>query len=337
MVPDALLGVNFRRIMRTHMPDLIACPSCNRNNGVRRTTCIYCGFELPVTEDTVDLQVPTFKPVEEWESGVTVVLAPFEGLEPTPHQVARLRDIARLEDDVAAAFFGARCSLPVARVSSQNEAELVRQLLSAAGLQSTLVADDPLALDVPPKRVREIRLTPSALEMSVIWSDWTSLPRESVALVVEGRVVSTTVELVEGARSRRKTEVANSSHTFSESRIVDIYGATVSECFRIRGDSFDFSCLGERPSFRLDDNIVALRSLLMQYLGENRYDTTFSSVAKLLEHAWPQRSLVRSFGLSPRGDFKKYTRSAVTTDALAQFSRYSRTLFALARASVVDP
>ena len=56
------------------MPDVITCPSCNRNNGVRRTSCLYCGAPLPVTETSAALQVPTLRPVEEWEKGFDLTL-----------------------------------------------------------------------------------------------------------------------------------------------------------------------------------------------------------------------------------------------------------------------
>jgi hypothetical protein len=286
---------------------------------------------MPVTEETAGRQVPTLRPVQEWERGFTVVLAPLDEEAPTAHQLVRLCEIARMDEETARAFLAARVSLPVARVGTAAEAGLVARLLGAADLGAAVLPDERLALDRQTRRVREIRLGPASLDALVLWGAWDSLPRDEVALAVEGRVVGTKVEIVEGAgRGRRgASDPGETAQFFVETHVVDVYGPTLERSFRVKADSFDFACLGVPPGPRLDDNVAALTGLLSQYLGPSRYDASYSRVARLVGHAWPAESQVQSHGLKRRGDFRKYTRSSVTTDGLAQFTRYSRMLYAL--------
>jgi hypothetical protein len=306
------------------MTDLIACPRCERNNGLRRTTCLYCGAELPVTAESAGQQVPILRPVEEWERGFTVVLAPLDEEAPTARQLARLSEIARVDEGAARAFLDARTSLPLVRVATEGEADIVARLLGASDLGATVVADAELTLDRQTRRVRELRLGPTALEAHVLWGEWEAVPRDEIALAVEGRVVGSTVEIVEGTGRKRGSEIEDTSEYFAENYVVDIYGASLEHSFRVKADSFDFSCLGAQPALRLDENVSALAALLASYLGASRYDASYSRVARLLANAWPIESRVRSYGLSPRGDFRKYTKSFVTKDALTHFTRYSR-------------
>jgi hypothetical protein len=318
-------------MIRPAMAETVPCPQCNRNNGVRRTACLYCGAALPVTDTTAAVQVPTLKPVEEWEQGFTVVLAPLDADEPEARQVSRLSEIVRLTEDEAAAFLSARVSLPVARVSSFEEADLIARILGASDLGATVVSDASLDLGSMLKRIRALHVDDEGLHALVLWGDWVTLPRADVVRVVEGHVVSTKVDLVEGTgKSRKRMDIVDTAQYFVESYAVDVYGPTLEQSFRIKADSFDYRCLGPARSHRLDANVGALCEMLRGYAGASRYDGDYRRIARLLDHAWPRASRVEARGLTRRGDLKHYTSSSVTTDALAQFTRYSRTRFLLA-------
>lgn len=285
-----------------------------------------------MSDEALALQVPTLRPVEEWETGFSVVLAPLDQGWPTPRQVARLCEVTRMEEATAAAILASRVSLPVARVSTSGEAELVARLLGESELGATVVADEALDLTHHTRRAREIRLRDDALEVLVLWGDWVSVPRDEVALAVQGRVVSTRMDLVEGIGKKRGSfDIVDTAQYFLESQAVDLFGPSLETSFRIKADSFDFACLGARPSHRLDENVAALGAALRRYLGPSRYDAEFYRVARLLDHAWPRASRVDARGIGRKGDFRKYTVSSVTTDALAQFTRYARTRYRLVR------
>lgn len=312
------------------MADTVECPKCRRQSGVRRTACIYCGEPLPVTADSAGVQVPALKPIEEWESGYSVVLAPLDQDTPSARQLTRLAEIAHIEESEARSFLDSRISLPVARVGSAQEAELIATLLGDADLGTTILSDESLALDFVLKRVREIRLGEENIAVQVLWGDWAYLPREDVVLAVEGRVVATQVDIVEGVGKQRRTfDVEEAAQFFIESYAIDVHGPTLGQGFRIKADSFDFGSVLENPSVRLDQNVTELGATLEAYLGASRYDADYSRVVRLLDRAWPQESRVQSHGLRHKADFKKHTSSSVTTDASRQFTRYSRMRYRL--------
>lgn len=312
------------------MPETVACPRCTRNNGAHRTSCIYCGEPLPIVDEA--LQVPTLRPVEEWESGFNVVLAPLD-VEPTEAQALRLAEVTRMEEDVARAVLDARASLPVARVPSEAEAALVARLLGASDLAAVVVPDAALAPERMARRVREIELAEDRLRLLVLWGDWVSIPRAEVRLAVEGRLVSRKTDIYEtvGKRRDRQRDLVETAEFTSERYTVDVYGPTLEASYRIKAESFDFTCLGIRPAPYLEANVKALAGALAEYLGASRYDASFHRVARLLEHAWPAVSRVSSRGLARRADdIRKLTASSVEIDALPQFTRYSRLRYALA-------
>ena len=311
----------------------VECPKCGRQTGVRRTACIYCGESLPATDELAGLQIPSLKFVEEWESGYSVILAPLDQESATERQILRLAEIAHIEDSEARELLGARVSLPVARVGSAESAELVARLLGDAELGSTVVPDAALALDTGLRRVREVSFEDDRIAVQILWGDRAELAREDVVVAVTGRIVSTKVDIIESLGKERKGfDVEEASQYFMESYAIDVYGPTFEEGFRIKADSFDFGSVLERPSIRVDRNVASLGALIEEYLGASRYDSDFSRVAKMLDHAWPRESRLDSRGLRARGDFKKHTASSVTTDSMRQFTRYSRTRFHLRNA-----
>src|SRR5687768_10707431 len=127
------------------MAETVSCQSCGRASSVKRTGCMYCGAPLPVTESALDAQVPVLRQLEEWERGFNVVLAPLDAGPPTERMVGRLADVTGLENDLARVVLEARTALPVARVGTAQDADLVARILGAADLATSVVADAELA------------------------------------------------------------------------------------------------------------------------------------------------------------------------------------------------
>lgn len=327
---DAGVARRFRRCILAAVSDTVLCPSCGRKNGLRRTACIYCGVVLPVTDFSAGVQVPNLAHVEDWERGYTVVLAPLDTDGPTERQVTRLAEIARLDDATARAVIETRLSLPIVRVATEDEARLVARLLGEAEFGTTILDDNVLRLRELSRRVREVRIGDDSIDLLVLWGDWVRVERDAIQIIVEGRIVDSTVEILEGSGRKRGTlDVQDTSQYFQESYAIDVYAGSIDESFRLKPDIIDYTCLGIVPSPMLEANIAELSRQLRQWVGPSRYDGAYRQVAKLLEPAWPPTSRVSSGGQRRRGDFKKYTRSSVTTEALAQFTRYSRMRFSL--------
>lgn len=289
---------------------------------------MYCGEPLPETEAALDAQVPVLRPLEEWERGFNVVLVPLDR-EATDREIERLAEVAAMEESLARTVLAWRAPVPVARVVSDREAEQVVRLLDAASLAATIVPDADLGLERTIRRARSLRFGEDRLEVLVFLGDWVSLDRGDIVLAVEGRVTSTRVDIVEAAGQKRKRELVETSEYFSELFVIDIYGPSLEESVRIRAEGFDFGCLGGRPAPFVEANVNRLVEELSRYVGPSRFDSGFRETAKLLGHAWPPAARSSSRGLAVRGDFKRYTVSAVETDALSQFTRYSRLRYRL--------
>jgi hypothetical protein len=309
------------------MNDLVSCPQCARNNAVRRTHCLYCGEALPVTEATSSVQVPTLRTVEDWEQGFTIVLAPLDSESASEAQVARLCEVARFEEEIAVEALGARVPVPVARVPQLSDAELVVRLLGASDLGATIVADKDLAMGAIARRVRAVHFEANRLRLDVLWGDGAAIGRGDIVCAVEGRVVTSTVEILEstGKSRRGHRELVDTSEFFAERFVIDLYGPTLDESYRIKADAFDYGCLGERPAPTLETNFARLRDALATFVGQSRYDRDFVRLSRIVDRAWPASSRVSSRGIARRGtSVKKYSASVIERDAHTQFDRYSR-------------
>lgn len=314
------------------MSDTIPCTKCSRNNGKKRTTCIYCGEPLPISEATLGEQVPFFAPAEDWELAYTVVLAPLDNFDATERQILRLSEITKMHEDLARIALDARVSVPVLRVKTLEEADLAARFLGEADLGSTVVADSDLKLKTRPNRVRELRFGDTHLDCHIMFGDWVRVDRDDIRFAVEARIVATQYEIIEGQGKKvGEFDPLESKQFFLESYAIDIFCSAVEECYRIKADCFDFSCLGSSMSHRIDANTDTLGQWLKRFIGASRYDQNFPKLARVIEYAWPAVTSVNSFGLRAGGDLRRYKRSIVSTDGLSQFTRYSRTMFVLGR------
>jgi hypothetical protein len=316
------------------MVDLVACTKCNRNNAIRRTNCLYCGEPLPVTAESSTVQVPILRPVEDWEKGFTVVLAPLDAETPTDGQIARVCEVARMEEDLARATFALQTSVPLVRVPTKQDAELVARLLGASDLGATVVADEDMALSTISRRIRSLAFDGDDLTIEVLWGGKQRIARTELACLVEARVVTSTVEFLESAGKTRagQKDLVEASEFFEESFVLDVYGPSLESSFRIKAEAFDYGCLGEPVAPNVETNFGRLCGKLGTFIGHSRHDRAYGRLARVLDHAWPTTSRVSSRGIARRGaTIKKFSASVVERDTLAQFTRYSRMRFVMAR------
>jgi hypothetical protein len=267
------------------------------------------------------------RPLEDWERGFSAVLAPLDAETSSDAQVARLCEIARMDEVIARAALAARSPLPVVRAASRSEAELVVRLLGVVGLAAEVVADEDLALGTLARRVRSVEFDADALRLDVLWGERVTLPRADIVCVVEGRVVSSTVEVLEstGAARGGQRDLVETSEFFAETYSLDVYGPTLDASFRVKASAFDFGCLGGRPASNVETNFSRLCEAFASYVGRSRYDADYGAYTRILDHAWPANARVASRGIARRGaTIKKFSASLVERDALAQFTRYSR-------------
>ncbi|HEV3470576.1 MAG TPA: hypothetical protein VG148_14735 [Pyrinomonadaceae bacterium] len=314
--------------------EMVACERCARANPPTRMGCLYCGAPLPVTERSARLRRPALRPPEEWETGFNVILLPRAAGAGAAGALGEAASLLRLETELLRECLTARRPLPLARAASREEAELVAERLAAFGLAVEVVTDEDLTLGTRPFRVRALELTPDVLvglgppgEEPRRWG-W-----PEVGLLVTGRVIRKRVEVEERReKSRRDGEVVDARELSEDEAVLDIYPTGDDAAgWRVRGDNFDYSCLGAGKSLLARENFVSLVGLLRERAPRAVYDDEYASSRRLLAAAWPPAARDDTLGFRREGAGRYSTGAVTTVSNEAQFTRYSRLRYYFAR------
>lgn len=313
---------------------MVACEKCVRANPPTRTSCLYCGAQLPVNEASAALRRPTLKPLEEWEQGVNVVLMPEGAGGVSAGALGEAASLLRIEPDRLRGIAASGLALPVARASTEDEAGLIVKQLRARGLRTETFPDESLAVSSrPARRARSLEWSDGALALRtsldseperVAWGD--------IILFVVGRVFTKRVEVEEKHRRGRGEIVEARELLASDEPVLDIYPAQDDGRFgwRVAAENFDYSCLGDEKGLLARDNFVTLTSLLRERAHAARFDDGYARARQLLAAAWPLAEHTEAQGLR-RGRGGRLNTEAVTIISNeTQFTRYSRTRWRLA-------
>lgn len=316
------------RESRGFAPDqMVACAECVRANPPTRMNCLYCGATLPTDDAHAALRRPSLRRMEEWEGGINIILMPGGDESASPEAFNEAADLLRLEVERVREMWLKRRPLPLARVSSSDEAALIKERLDALGLRGEFVPDDLLAAGFsPPKRVRQMDLEVDALtfragaggeELVVGWEDVTAF--------VRGRIFNKRVE-VEGRGSFPgvEKEIAEARELKSDEAVLDVYTKDSDSSWRISADNFDYSCLGARKALLAKDNFVTLTDTLRARAGAAFFDDDYRELRHLLFPAWPLSERTESRGLRRERPGRFNTEAVTHVSNEAQFTRYSR-------------
>jgi hypothetical protein len=229
---------------------MVRCDECLRANPPTRLNCLYCGRALPQTETSVALAKPSLRPLEPWEQGYNSILVRFRDGEPDAESLTQVGALLRLEPNAIQLLLGARCPLPLARLSTFEDAALVERRLHDLGLDTIVVADQELQVDTsPPRRLRALELndkdilayqTGNAEGLVIAWDE--------INLIVAGRLFVKQLELRERSSRKAEKQILDSREVSSDEAVVDIYTGTQAESWRINANGFDYSCLGGHKS-----------------------------------------------------------------------------------------
>ena len=319
-------GKQFHSDARAYAQDeLVACKTCERANPPTRTSCLYCGAALPVTEIAATLIKPTLRPLESWEQGFNAILLPGE-YDDSELTLKKVSELLRLEvENVKVAIASGR-ALPLARCASREEATLVQTRVSDMGLNVLIVADTDLD-SFPPKRVRTFALTDDALVVYPTGLDGThSIPWRDITLMVVGRRIVRRLEVAERPDKKRGNEVVDSREMSTDSERLDLYSSHDNAAWRVAADNFDFSCLRERKSLMASKNFQTLADVLRGRAEFSDYDDSYFRVRQSLGLVWPLEERTESLGLRKPRMGRINTGSVTTSDNEMQFTRYSRLL-----------
>jgi len=301
--------------------EMVLCSSCKRANPPNRLKCLYCAGDLDLpSQKTAGIKLALRK-LEFWERGENLILNRVSDAADT-EKAAVFLSLEREEFDKIA---NARSRLPLARVGSNGEARAAIEHLSALGVECFSVSDESLRLETPNIRISGIEFLPGEIGFKNFnTGKIVHFPTYEVALVVEGFISRTKVDLVEKRQIRGESRLIDQTSIASDDRVLDVYPRDQVIGFRLSPAGFDFSCLGENKSLLARGNWGRLIDLLKARLPSAEFVFDYPKVRQALESAWPIESLVGTKGMVQTGFGKREFGSVATTSNLEQFNKYSR-------------
>ena len=310
---------------------MVRCEACLRANSPTRMNCLYCGAALPIPEAGIDLRRPVPTWVEEGKPAFNIVLIPRStataraGSRLSERAFADAADLLHLETGQLKEIIEANEGLPLVRVASREEAELVERKLGALGLPVRLFSDEDLSLDTPLQRIRKLELTGATIKGRTKDGPIHSFEWADIRLFVTGRLFTKRVEVEERhGRFAAEQEIVDSRELQEDEAVLDVYFAGQREGCRIMAHSFDFSCLEERKSLLVEENFRALVAMLRERAASARYDDSYPRRRRLLGLVWPVGQHTEAGGLR-RGRPGRFNTETITLMSNEmQFTRYSR-------------
>ncbi|HEX8162502.1 MAG TPA: hypothetical protein VF538_11555 [Pyrinomonadaceae bacterium] len=332
---DAASGATDRRAFRRD--ELIACERCGRASPPTRMKCLYCGATLPAGDGDADRRRPALKPLEGWERGFNVVLAPGggEGSPPSGDALAEAASLARLKPEQLGEMLAARTALPLARTGERAEAALLERRLTALGLAVETVADEELAVESePPRRVRRIEFDADAVTgLSRVGGESRRAAWGEIVLIAVGRIFKKRIEVEERLKRGAGGEVVASRELAEDEGVIDLHFADSHAGWRVLAEGFDYSCLGARKSLLASENFARLAEELRARAAAAAFDDSYRRVRHLLQFAWSPTEQQEAGGVRRAGPGRVSTEAVTSISNEAQFTRYTRLLrrFALRR------
>lgn len=219
--------------------------------------------------------------------------------------------------------------LPARRAATEAEAVEIQTSLRQLGLDSLIIADDESNLESPFKKARALEFIEGFVTGAFVGTNTQARERlDDLILLVTGRLISNRIELEERKRRGRKQTV-DSRHLSADETVLDLYFRDSNLPWRIKANSFDFSCLGSNRAFTVYENFTALIDFIRERAALGEIDNSYAQARPLLEIAWPLAPKTRTGEWRRSGAGKFDLATVTTTDNEDQFSRYSRLRYRL--------
>ena len=308
--------------------EMLNCPKCQRTSPPTRLNCFYCGADLPVSEATNKYLKPNLRKLDAWEKGFNIIHLPSENTEQANiSEIAKLLDFER--EDVEK-LLNSHKKLPLARVESEKEAEILVNRFKEFGAESLIVTDENLKMEAVTRRLSGIEfLADKLIFIRFNIDEIVEIPLEDLTLIVTGAVFERKIESTELLKRKKESKILDSSEVSSDEFLIDIYAKNDSIGYRIELTGFDFSCLGAEKGLLAKDNIKKLSKKLREAVPTAKFDEDYFRVRAEISKVWEVDQRSDAGGLE-RKAMSGYQRKNVTTiNNLAQFTRYSRLQFQL--------
>jgi hypothetical protein len=316
--------------------DVVNCPACSRKTPAARANCIYCGTALGIQRIEV---APAPRLIDSSENGYNTVLLPPSGLSDGGRAESALATALSMEVEEARAFIGSAKRLPLNRSLTRPEAELIASLVRTCGLQAAVVEDAELDLHKEATRARRVAIEGGHV-LVALGNAARAISAAGIKLLVVGVIRRNRTDFTEGIVNvtGQGSSLLDSFEFRSDQMILDVYGESLDESFRIRADAFDYSGLINPMSFRAEVNFQTVCKTLAAAAPGAEIDLDFARVRRLLGRAWPERSRTESRGIKRAGlAHQPVAQSSIISDNGDQFDRYSRLMFHAVRTRKTVP
>ncbi len=301
---------------------MIECLRCHRASPPNRTKCLYCGADLPLTAE--NLQLRKKRKIEAWEKAFNLV---FAGLSENYNET-KLKEVSKFtdlkEEELRKVVYEGK-SLPIARVESTREAEALKEQIKALGIITLVIPDENLSIEKPPRRLRCIEFIGKTAVFTLFNSnDSVKIESENLSLLVLGMIFKRQIESIE-ERKKKKNKLKESSETDKDETLIDIYTTQDHIGYRITTSGFDFSsALGNQKEKLAHKNIPKLIEKFCEFAPHIKFIDDYFELRHLLGKVWHVEEQKNSFGLRRKsfGGYELMSKTFVSN--LDQFTKYSR-------------
>lgn len=308
-------------ITRFSIEQMIECPQCHRPSPPIRVRCLYCGANLPITAE--NLQIRKKRKIESWEKAFNIVLSELS----ENYDQANLREISKftdLKEEELEAIIIEQKSLPIVRVESKAEAEAIKDKIEFLGIKTLIIPDESLSMDRPPRRLRYVEFIEDIAIFNLFNSNESvEIESQSLKILVLGRILKSKVETIE-ERKKKTNKLKESFETNEDEILIDIYTSQDQIGYRIFSKGFDFSALGIEKEKLAHRNIPKLIDKFRKFAPHLKIIDDYPKIRHFLRDIWQVEEQKSSLGLK-RKSFGGYElMSEISTSNLDQFTKYSR-------------
>jgi hypothetical protein len=304
--------------------EMILCKNCRRTNPPTRLECFYCAAPLEISAEQSKHIKPNLRKLETWEKGCNLILRNGAELK----NDAKTQEIARLlnlETEALEKLLETKQSLPLVRVESEKEAEIIRERLAEFGLETSLLRDESFQMDKPQKRLRGLDFYDDKVVLILFSKDEIEeIKFEDLRLIVSGAIFERKVASTEKRSRKGENKILQSTETASDEFLFDIYSRENPIGYRIFAKGFDFSCLEAEKEILAKDNLKKLAEKLHNVAANSKYDRNYLRIRENLADVWNVEERNDSQGLKREG-FGRFNLGNVTIiNNSEQFTKYSR-------------
>lgn len=301
--------------------EMIVCDKCARKSPPTRVKCFYCGADLKISAELSHHLKTNLRKLEDWEKGFNLIYLPNGEVS----EIEKCAKVLNLEQDEAHSFFKTNKKLPLARIETQKEAEVLSNRLLELGIETKIVPDEWLKVEILPKRLRGIDFYEDKIILILFNGDEISeIALTDINLIVIGAFFERKIEAVESMKKKEEKKLLDSTEVSYDEMLIDIYNEANQIGYRIESKGFDFSCLGADKGLLAKDNMKILAEKLRKIAPNAEFDDDYLRIRSELSKVWEVSQRNDSSGLQ-RSRVGKLSRINTTTVSnLTQFLRYSR-------------